>query len=164
MADETAVNTTSPAAEETTTPVLTEGEDLEAKFKQLEEEKNKAIEEASNWKLAALKNKSKENLEDESDDDKIRRISREELASSKVVEIAREQDGIIQRALKENKELKLANLNKTTVPPAAIGTHSETRAVQDTSVTPEQLAAFKARGWSDKDIERYKKNLLKYSR
>ncbi len=64
--------------------------------------------------------------------------------------------------LKENKELKLALSNKTTSgPAAAIGTHSEAPVVQDTLVTNEQMAAFKAKGWSDKDIERYKQNLRK---
>ena len=61
------------------------------------------------------------------------------------------------------KELKLANLNKTNMPPASQGGHSEGQPVRSTAVTSEQLAAFKARGWSDKDIERYKKNLQRYS-
>ncbi len=54
-------------------------------------------------------------------------------------------------------------MNKTGIP-SGTGSHTEGRQVVDTMVTPEQLAAFKARGWTDKDVERYKKNLLKNSR
>ncbi len=110
-------------------------------------------------KEAAKKN---EVLVDEDDDDRLRRIAREELANSKIMEITREQDELLQRAVKENKELKLAQLNKTTAPLAGIGVHSEGIPVTDTSVTPEQMAYFKTTlGWSDKEIERYKLNLRK---
>lgn len=162
-----AVDTTEKAAaQETVTPTVTET-DAEARIAVLEAEKAKLIEESSNYKLGMLKAKGKalhdENLE-ESDDDKMRRIAREAVADSRLLEIAQEQDGIIKAALKENKELKLAHLNKTTATPAAaVGTHTEGQAVTDTLVTKEQLDAFKARGWTDKDIERYKKNLQKYS-
>ncbi len=90
-------------------------------------------------------------------------VAQKVLADSRLAEIAREQDEIIRKALKENKELKLARSKDTSMPPASTGTHSESAPVRDTSITAEQLAAFKARGWSDKDIERYKKNLNRYS-
>jgi len=141
-------------------------EDLEAKNTALEAEKARLIEEAANYKMAYLKEKKKkENFDDdeeESADEKMRRIARETLADSRLAEIATEQDAIIKKALKENKELKLANMNKPATVSAGMGSSSEGPKVQDTLVTPEQLAAFKARGWSDKDIERYKKNLQKF--
>lgn len=141
-------------------------EDLEAKIKALEDEKAQLIENEANYKVAYLKEKSRnrENPEDESEDDKIRRIAKETLAESRIAQINLEQDALIKRTLKENKELKLAQLNKTTAtPPAGMGTSSEGQPVRDTLITPEQMAAFKAKGWSEKDIERYKKNLVKYS-
>jgi len=134
-------------------------EDLEAKVAQLEAEKAKYIEEGANYKAAYFKEKAK-NREDETDEEKFRRIAREELEQSKIMELDRQKDEIIRKALKENKELKLAQLNKTIVP-ASVGSHSESQPVRDTLVTDEQIAAFKARGWSDKDIERYKRNLQK---
>ena len=140
-------------------------EDLEARNKALEDEKARLIEESANYKMAYLKEKSKkkEDFEEgENDEDKMRRIAQETLADSRLAEIAMEQDAIIKKALKENKELKLAHLNKTNTPPAAVGTHTEGIEVKDTMVTPEQMTAFKAKGWTDKDIERYKKNLLRY--
>lgn len=143
-------------------------DDLEAVNTTLEAEKARLIEERENYKVAYLKEKSKkretydDDGEDLSSEDRLRQITREELANSRLAEITREQDAIIKKALKENKELKLAQLNKTNTPPASIGTHSEGQQVQSTLVTPEQMNAFKSRGWSDKDIERYKKNLQKY--
>lgn len=170
MAEETkSVNTTQPAETETVvTPTIPTEQDYEAQIQALEKQKADAIVEAANWKVAALKNKKRKEEpvedEDETTEDIMRRIANETLADSKLAEIAREQDEIIKKALKENKELKLAQLNKTGIPPATMGAHSESTPVTDTTVTPEQMAAFKAKGWSDKDIERYKKNLNRYAR
>ena len=157
-----AVNTTSAAAPEK--PVVVDGtdNDYETKISALEAENAQLIEESANYKLAFLKEKSKNGSDfQESDEDKMRRIATETIANSRLVEIAKEKDALIKKALKENKELKLAQLNKTTTP-SSVGVHSEGRAVTDTLVTNEQIEAFKKRGWTDKDIERYKKNLLKY--
>lgn len=139
--------------------------DQEARIAALEAEKNKLIEEKSNYQVAYLKEKKKNDVPNpnEGEDEKIRRIAKETLADSRLAEIAREQETIIKQTLRENKELKLANANKTGIP-SSLGSHTETKAVPDTLVTAEQLAAFKARGWKDKDIERYKKNLLKNTR
>lgn len=151
-------------ATEADAPTIAPEDDSEARIAQLEAEKAKLTEEAANYKVAYLKGQSRaEDTANEDDDERMRRIAQETVANSRIAEIAREQDAIIQKALKENKELKLAQLNKSKEPPAAMGTHSEGTAVRDTLVTSEQLDAFKARGWSEKDIERYKKNLLKYS-
>lgn len=132
-------------------------EDLEAKVSLLETEKAKVEEERNNYRSAYLKEKAKGSDSDE--DEKMRYIAQETLANSHLAEIAREQDAIIKKALKENKELKIAQMNKTDIP-VSTTSHTETNAVvRDTSVTPEQLAIFKAKGWTDKDIERYKKNM-----
>lgn len=150
-------------ATEAIVPTIAPEEDSEARVAALEAEKAKLIEEGANYKVAYLKEKAKnDEPADEEEDAKMRRIANEAVANSRIAEIAREQDAIITRALKENKELKLAQLNKKE-PPAAMGGHNEGIPVRDTLVTPEQLDAFKARGWSEKDIERYKKNLQKYA-
>ncbi len=142
-------------------------EDLEAKIQALEEEKARLVESEANFKVAYLKEKSKktESFEDESEEDRFRRIAREELTNSRLSQIDREKDEAFKKALKENKELKLAQLNKTGTPPAGMGSHTETYQVRDTSVTPEQEAYFKnSLKWSDDKIARYKKNMLKYSK
>lgn len=136
-------------------PALTAEEDLQARYSQLEVEKN-------DYRNAFLKEKAKnkEALPDMSEDDRLKTIVDERLAESHLAEIAREQSIIIDKALKENKELKLTNLNKNNTPPASPGSSSEpVTPVRTTSITPEQLAYFKAKNWSEKDIERYKKNL-----
>lgn len=145
---------TEPATE-TIVPTIAPEDDSEAKYAQLETEKE-------NYRKAYLKEVQKKDAPvDEEEEGRIRRIAQEELANSKVIEIAREQDELIRRTLKENKELKLASLNKTSTPPAAIGSHSESIPVRDTTITSEQMDYFKAKGWSDKEIAAYKKNLQK---
>jgi hypothetical protein len=151
------------------TPTVDEGstttqEDAEARIAVLEAERNKAIEEAANYKLGMLKAKGKikEDFDDEeTEDERIERIVQEKLSATKIAQIDTEKEVLLKKLAKENKELKLAFSNKTSVA-TSVGSHSESRSVTDTSVTPEQLAAFKSRGWSEKDIENYKKNLRKY--
>ncbi len=90
-------------------------------------------------------------------DERFRIIAREEALRAQESQIVAQKEELLRKALKENRELKLAQLNKGT-PSAAIGSHSEGMPVRDTLITPEQMTYFKNKGWSDKDIERYKKN------
>ncbi len=146
-------------------PVAAPTDDAEAKFAALEAEKAKLIEERENYKVAFLKERQKGKHEDvvvdESEDEKLRRLIREEAINSNIAQLARDQDALLKQALKENKELKLAR-SKPNDPPAGMGSHSESTPVKDTLITNDQLLAFKQRGWTDKDIERYKKNLNRY--
>lgn len=165
--DKSAVNTDQSAATDKTEVVTVTADDIESRLAELEADKAKAIEEATNWKIAALKakakNKENKDSEDESEDEKIERIVNEKIMATKIANIDSEKENLLKKALKENKELKLAQLNKTTTPPASMGSHNESTPVRDTVITPEQMAALKSRGFSDKDIERYKKNLNRYS-
>lgn len=144
------------APQEDTTPVL---DDVEARFQQLEDEKE-------NYRKAYLKavGKPKEEQEEpvlDDEENKMMRVAQKVLADSRLAEINREQDALIKKTLKENKELKLANLNSKQ-PPTAMGTHSEEQGVRDTLITPDQMNHFKnVLKWDDAKIERYKKNLLK---
>lgn len=150
----------SPAvAKETVTPTEAQGE-AEAYIAKLEAERNKAIEEAANYKLGMLKAKGKahEDYDDETEEERIARIVNEKLAETKIAQIDQAKEDYYKKLARENAELKLAQLNKTNIPPASIGTHSESKGVTDTLVTPEQVTALKARGWTDKDIEKYKRN------
>ncbi len=145
------------------TPVAA-SDDAETRVAALEAEKSKLIVERENYKVAFLKEKNKGNNEDVvlTDEDKMTQIAQKAISDSRIAEIMREQDDIIKKALKENKELKLARSNAPT-PPASVGSHSESTPVRDTTITAEQLAAFKAMKWTEKDIERYKKNLHRYA-
>lgn len=142
-------------ATETSAPTIAPEEDTEARIAQIEAEKE-------NYRKAYLKEVEKrKNGDGESDEERMRRVVQEELANSKLAEFDRQKDELLKKALKENKELKLAHLNKTGTPPAAMGAHSESAPVRDTLVTPEQMTYFKSLGWDDKKIEMYKKNLLR---
>jgi len=107
------------------------GVDAEQKIAELEKEKNRVIEESANYRLAYLKEKKRQSRQDsdivdEDEDDKIRRIANEALANSRLAEIAREQDSIIKQALKENRELKLAQMKPSSAP-SSIGSHTESK-------------------------------------
>lgn len=156
----TETNASAIAPKEVVTATLPTNEDAEARYKALEEEKE-------NYKKAYLKLKEKKQLKDGDDDlpedteEKMRRIAEEALVNSKLAETAREQEALIQTVLKENKELKLAQLSKTTAPSATIGTHSEATPVKDGAITAEQEKYFReVLKWSDKDFARYRKNLV----
>lgn len=141
--------------------------DYEARSLALSEEEKKLVEDA-NYKVAYLKQvkKNRDSLspEEQSEEDRLRKIAREELANSRLAEINREKDELTRKAFKEVKELKQTLMNQQKGIPTSMGTHTEGRPVSDTLVTPEQHAAFKKAGWSDQQIERYKKNLLKNTR
>lgn len=140
-------------------------DESEAKIAALEAEKNAILEREANYKVAYLKEKKKNDdfaPIEETDEERIRRITREELSKDRITAIDEEKEALLRKTLKENKELKLAIQNKAPSSSTGSGSHTENPEVVSTIVTPEQLAAFKARGWTEKDIERYKKNLLKY--
>lgn len=144
------------------TPTLSDGE---ARIAQLEKEKQDLMVEASNYKVAFLKEKSKNEAPvDETEEEKIKRITLETISQNKIAQIDVEKDKLLKQLAKENAELKLAHLNKTPVTPQSMGSHNEGTPIKDTLVTADQIAAFKAKGWTDKDIERYKKNLNRYAR
>lgn len=133
----------------------------EARITALEAEKNAILEREANYKLAYLKEKKKNDDfgSEESEDERVRRIVREEAAVSRLSQIDGEKEALFQKTLRENKELRLANQNKPSNTSTGAGASTEQPLVVSTVITNEQLAAFKARGWTDKDIERYKKNL-----
>lgn len=167
MAEENiAVNIAPPAAEEKVETTSTTEVDAEARIAELELERDKAIIEAANYKLGMLKAKGKatESFDGETEEERIARIVSEKLSETKIAQIDVEKESLLKKIAKENKELKLALLNKNKEPSAMLGTHNESQAVRDTAITPEQMAAFKRMGWSEKEIERYKKNLQKNSR
>lgn len=139
--------------------------EAEAKIAALEAEKATILEREANYKAAYLKEKVRNEQPDpnETEDEKIRRITREELANTRISQIDTEKEALFQKTIKENKELKLAQLNKTGVS-ATVGAHTESAIVKDTLISPEQLAAFKKMGKDDKWIENYKKNFQKNAR
>lgn len=162
--DTKAIDDQPVAAEPVVIPATSTEGDAEAMIAQLQAERDQALKLAGNYKNGMLKAKGKlpsdDDLDGETDEERTRRIIREEMAESRISEIDTQTDALLKKLAKENKELKLAQMNKPPIP-SSDTSHSESQKVQDTLVTEEQLKAFKAKGWSDQDIERYKKNLQK---
>src|SRR4051812_42279909 len=89
-------------------------DDAEARIAELEADKLAILERESNYKQAYLKEFEKNRTvpENESDEDRIRRITREELAEREVNAIDEQKEALLKKLAKENSELKLAQLNK----------------------------------------------------
>lgn len=152
------------ATETNTATIASQGgqaspDDAEARLTKLETEKE-------NYRQAYLKevDKNKKAREEGTmteEEEKMANVARKVLTDMQVTGIDREKEALLEKTLKENKELKLAHLNKNG-PPAAMGTHSETVAVMDGTISPEQMAYFKnTLKWDDKTIASYKANLRK---
>lgn len=62
---------------------------------------------------------------------------------------------------KESAEMKIALANKSGMGNMGSGSNQELPPTPETTLTVEQLASLKARGWDDKKIEQFKKNLNK---
>lgn len=162
-ATETNAQNIATAGTEVKVSTVDMNEDLLAKYSALEASKAKAEQEKENYRIAYLKEKAKKDSGESVDSDELMRLTiREELANSQLATVALQQHDIIQATMKENRELKLANLNRsTTTSPAGMGSHSEAPQVRDTLVTPDQDAELRKRGWDDKKIALYKKNYSK---
>lgn len=65
--------------------------------------------------------------------------------------------------LKTHKELQLALDNRSQISSTAMGSNSEGMTVKTSSLSPDQRADLKKKGWDDAKIERFEKNLKKAS-
>ncbi len=123
--------------------------------------------ERDNYKKGMLKAKGKiakddDGEEDESIDEKVNRLVEEKLLDSEFARIQKEKDDIIKTALARNKELETAIKNRSQISTADVGSGSEQKlSPKDSILSDDKLKALKAKGWDDKKIELYKKNLMK---
>lgn len=148
--------------DQATVPSSPTEQDLVGQLALKEKELEKVRSERDNYKTGLLKAKGKIAGDEEIDNiELMRQIAKEESLTILEERLTADRQAIINKALKENAELKLALKNKNGTPPASIGVHSESQNVQDGIVTPEQVASLKARGWDDAKFEAYKKNLRK---
>lgn len=143
--------------------------DYEAQNSALMEELARVEKEKENYKRAALKAKGKLPQESSEEDDEqpdlkssIREIVKEEFILSKEAQIRKQLEELNKKALRENKELKLALQAKSQISNASVGsTNSSTLEVSDGVLSKEQIQYFKSQKWSDEKIERLKENLSK---
>lgn len=158
---ETTENAAPQAGVETKTTVAPEVDALKFELAQIEEEKKLLAVERDNYKRGLLKAKGKieEDFGDENEttDEKIARIVEEKLMHSREAQLEARKLEVMEKALKENAELKLSLKNRSQAP-VGQGTNNESMQVQDHFFSEQQIADLKARGL---DPEKVKKNMLK---
>lgn len=145
-------------------PQKTQAElDLEAELASKDAEIERIREERENYKRGMLKAKGKLPEEDveETVEETIRRITREELLNSQQAKAQAEKDALIQKALRENKELKLALKNRSNLTPSGGSAGPEKEVIKDNTFSTDQIKDIKAKfpHWTDKEIEQFKQNL-----
>lgn len=165
--DKIAVETTQSAAPEN--PVKTEpsaGEvDYEAVVSNLLDENKKLSTERENYRRGLLKAKGK--LQEEEEEPKedlealVDRKVRETLVESQWGQSQKKLEEMTRAMAKENKELKLALVNKASLKTTSQGSGSGNVEVQDRFFSQDQINSLKAKGYDDKKIELLKQNLQK---
>jgi len=146
--------------------------DFEAVLAEKDAELAQIGKEKENYRKAYLKkagalstDKETDNPESETTEDKMRRIAREELLSTREAQIQAEKDEIHKKSLKRIKELEVALKNRGQITsPSGQGSNQDKPESQvDDYLSNEQLTALKAKGWDDKKIETFKQNAKKAS-
>lgn len=142
--------------------------DYEAVLAQKDAELAQVRTERENYRKGMLKAKGKPvessgDEEDETQEDMVRRVTREELSRTKEAQLQSEKDALIAKTLKRNKELEVALKNRGQIlSTSAQGSNKEKpEGKADSYFSNDQIQALKAKGWSDKKIEAAKQNILK---
>lgn len=166
---EAKVETAVSQSEVVTTPNVTEV-DYEAELAKKDAEIAKVRDERENYKKGLLKAKGKlpdeddNSLNDEEDiDSKVKRLVQEQLLETREAQTLAEKDVLVLNLAKKNKELTLALKNRAQVSSnSGQGSNQEkVESKSDNILSNDQLSSLKARGWDDKKIEEYKKNLVR---
>ena len=114
---ETKVETAATQPETVVTPTTTEV-DYEVELQKKDAEIAKIKEDKENYRKGMLKAKGKlpeeDNLEDESLDDKVSRLVKEQILNTKEAQVQAEKDALVTTLAKKNKELTLALGHATT--------------------------------------------------
>lgn len=142
------------------------GIDYEAQSNALVEELARVEQEKENYKRAALKAKGKlpDDQEDQGNDLEalIEKKVEEKFILSRETQLRKQQEELIQKALRENKELKRALQAKSQVSNMSMGSAgSSTQEVSDGVLSKDQIQTLKSKGWDDAKIQKFKENLSK---
>lgn len=128
--------------------------DLESEWKALMDAKIQAEKERDNYKNGLLVAKGKKSIADFEEEEQetiqetIAKTVKQELAATKYGDLVRREQELIQRLVKENKELKTAQANRSQISTASIGTRSADaeKETNRSEWSADQLAYFKKRG------------------
>lgn len=144
--------------------------DYEAELAKANDKIVKLGQEKENYRKGMLKAKGK--LPDEDDnssndgediDSKVKRIVQEQLLDTKEAQALADRDNLVKDLAKRNKELTLALKNRGQVTSTSGQGSNQDRPEGkiDNVLSNEQLTSLKAKGWDEKKIEEFKKNLIK---
>jgi len=155
--------------ESVVTPTTTEV-DYEAILAEKDAELAKIKVEKENYRKGMLIAKGKlpeenylDNDSTETQEDMVRRVTREELLATKEAQLLAEKEAAIKAQSKRIKELEVALKNRGQISiSSGTGSNQEKpEGKKDNYFSNEQINALKARGYDDKKIELLKKNMTK---
>ena len=154
------------ASDDSKTDIKDETPDYEALLEEKDEEIAKITDDRDNYKQGMLVAKGKADPEVYGQEDEldintlVKREVKEALFDAELTQKQKEKDEILKQALRENREMKLSLQNKDTISNAPAGAgNEETAPVTDNFLSDNQIRELKTKGWDDKKIEKYKKNL-----
>jgi hypothetical protein len=142
--------------------------DYEALLTSKDAELEKMRQERENYKKAALKAKGKlpddysDDSEEETLEDKMRRIAQEQFLATREAEAAAQKDALIKDMARKLNEATLALKNRSQITPAGGSSGpSNEGVVKDNTFSADQLAELKKKfpHWTDKELEALKRNL-----
>lgn len=136
--------------------------DYATEYEKLLQENVKIASDRDNYKTGLLKAKGKIPSDEEENDMEARITARvkSELLSAKEADIQARKDELVKQSFAKVKELSLALKNPKGSPGQTSSTEGMTSRT-DNTLSPDQIATLKAKGWDDKKIELFKKNLSK---
>lgn len=139
-------------------------------YQTLLEQKNAEIasltRDRDNYKKGLLKSKGKITEEEPSSDvyeqpqieEIVAKQVQEALHAAKLNQIEAEKNALIEKALRENKELKIALANKQGISTAPSGTSSDTSTSSTSYWSPDQIKELKDKGFTDEMIRQAAQN------
>lgn len=141
-------------------------DDLAAKLAEKEAELKKLAEERDNYKNGLLKAKGKLTEEPSGNDDpqlseeeRMRKIVREEMMATQEAKLLAEKEAILQQALKENREMKIALGSKQGIKTSGDGAPSDNKVATPQYFSDEQINDLKARGFDEAKIKKLVENM-----
>lgn len=165
MTDEEKKAVEDKAAADAAVAAAKEPSEIEKQLAEKDDKIKKLTEDRDNYRRGLLAKKGKNDKGEDIDltvDEKIAAGIEEALLNSSIAKESAEKDDLIKKALARNKELETTIKNRSQISTTESGSGNEIKIVpKDPVLSDEKLKQFKAMGWDEKKIERYKENLKK---
>jgi hypothetical protein len=167
---ENKVEVAGTSTETVATPIAIEVVDYEAVLAKKDAELAEVRTERENYRKGMLKAKGKLPEEEDLDsstpekmEEIIDRKVQEKFLSTREAQLQAEKSAALTALLKRNKELEVALKNRGQIlSPTGTGSNTEKpEGKVDNYLSNDQVNALKAKGWDDKKIEAFKKNMTK---